>query len=442
MLVATPAVAQDRLCDPAFENCRTQLLNLINAETVGIDVAFWFMEDSRYSSALIKRHQAGVPVRILMDTRHTSTVNATVIQALAGGGVPMRRRTTSAIQHWKMMLFAGQRVVEFGSANFSVNAFVPNVPYQDYVDETVFFTDDDSVVNSFMTMFDRWWVDTSSFGNYANVTSRTRHYPSYSIDPELNFTPGQSFATRSIALYEQETVGMDVIMYRVTDQDQSDAIIDVRRRGVPVRFIHEQTEYRNIKRLWDSWNVDRMWAAGVQVRIRGHLGLNHQKSVILKGLRTIIFGSSNWTGPSDNSQQEHNYFVHSKDWMYHVVRQPVRTQVGQHGGGRNQGVHAPAARRAEAEDAGERRNGAVTRADPHLVWRAVGALLRHLPRHVLVAAALSANRGLGPSETTSQNQKFVASGLAANKTYYWKIVSKTAANKSASSTVRSFTTGG
>ena len=29
--------AQERLCDPAFEDCRTPLWNLIDAETVGID---------------------------------------------------------------------------------------------------------------------------------------------------------------------------------------------------------------------------------------------------------------------------------------------------------------------------------------------------------------------------------------------------------------------
>src|SRR5688500_15022090 len=46
LLAAGNARAADRLCDTAFENCRTQLLELIRAETVGIDVAFWFMEDT------------------------------------------------------------------------------------------------------------------------------------------------------------------------------------------------------------------------------------------------------------------------------------------------------------------------------------------------------------------------------------------------------------
>ena len=37
--------------------------------------------------------------------------------------------------------------------------------------------------------------------------------------------------------------------------------------------------------------------------------MNHEKLVLLYGQGMTIFGSSNWTSPSANSQQEHNYFT-------------------------------------------------------------------------------------------------------------------------------------
>src|SRR6185503_9149166 len=132
LLTARPAAALDRLCDPAFENCRTQLLDLINRETQGIDVAFWFMEDTRYLTAITERWRAGVP---------------------------MRQRIASGILHWKMMLFVGQGVVEFSGANYSVDAFKPVTAYSNYVDESVFFTDDAAIVQTFMTRFDSSWID-------------------------------------------------------------------------------------------------------------------------------------------------------------------------------------------------------------------------------------------------------------------------------------------
>jgi hypothetical protein len=46
LCLASVVRAQDRRCDPGVEQCRTYLLNYIANETAGIDVAFWFMEDS------------------------------------------------------------------------------------------------------------------------------------------------------------------------------------------------------------------------------------------------------------------------------------------------------------------------------------------------------------------------------------------------------------
>ena len=67
LVLAPTARAADTLCDPSNTNCRTKLLTLIQSEHVGIDVGFWFMQDSRYMTEIIKRWQAGVPVRILID---------------------------------------------------------------------------------------------------------------------------------------------------------------------------------------------------------------------------------------------------------------------------------------------------------------------------------------------------------------------------------------
>src|SRR4051812_355661 len=205
-LVPAPASALELLCDSATQNCRTQLLNMINAENVGIDVGMWFMEDGRFSNAIINRMNAGVAVRILMDPRANAghPVNQDIQNQLAAAGVPMRKRIASGIEHWKAMIFAGQNAVYFGSANFSSDAFVPVTPYVNYVDETVYYTDDPAVVNSFKTKMDDAWADTSSYTNYANVTSLARKYPTYTIDPELNFAPGQDFANRSVTRYNAE----------------------------------------------------------------------------------------------------------------------------------------------------------------------------------------------------------------------------------------------
>ncbi|HEU4768970.1 MAG TPA: phospholipase D-like domain-containing protein, partial [Pyrinomonadaceae bacterium] len=316
------AQSQERLCDTAFEDCRAPLWSLIDNETVGIDIAYWFMQDTSIANKVIARHQAGVPVRILVDPRANPTYagNEQILNQFKNAGIPMRYKNGGGILHWKMMLFVGQNQVEFSGANYGASFFVPTTPNVNYIDEAIYFTGDQSLINSFKTKYDDLWTDPISYLDYANINGPlTRKYPTFAIDPELNFPftadGSQDFYNRTATNMNQETQKIDIIMYRITNQRYTDTTIAAVQRGVPVRLIHEPDEYRNPARQWDSWNVDRMYMAGVEIKMRKHLGLNHQKSVLLYGKGMTIFGSSNWTGPSSNFQDEHNYFT-TKQWFF------------------------------------------------------------------------------------------------------------------------------
>ena len=110
LILSCNVQAQERLCDTSFEDCRTPLWQLIDAETVGIDVAFWFMQDTSFSTKLINKFKAGVPVRIIVDPRANASEpgNAQILDQLKAAGIPMRYKLADGILHWKMMLFAGQ----------------------------------------------------------------------------------------------------------------------------------------------------------------------------------------------------------------------------------------------------------------------------------------------------------------------------------------------
>jgi len=318
----SPSTAQERLCDTAFEDCRGPLWQLIDNETVGIDIAFWFMQDTSIANKIIARHQAGVPIRILVDPRAnpSNAGNEQILNQLKAAGIPMRFKNGGGILHWKMMLFVGQNRLEFSGANYGPSFFVPTTPNSNYIDEAIYFTNDQSLINSFKTKYDDIWTDTINYSNYGNITGTLqRKYPTFAINSELNFPPSadgtQDYYNRTALNMNSEAQKIDIIMYRITNQRFTDTTISAVQRGVPVRLIHEPNEYRNPARQWDSWNVDRMFMAGVRIKMRQHLGLNHQKTVLLYGRGMTIFGSSNWTGPSSNSQEEHNYFT-TKQWFF------------------------------------------------------------------------------------------------------------------------------
>src|SRR5687767_3049022 len=153
LLSASSGQAQERLCDTAFEDCRGPLWALIDSETVGIDVAFWFMQDTSIANKLINRFNAGVPVRILVDPRANPTYsgNQQIVEQFQAAGIPMRYKSGGGILHWKMMLFQGQNKLEFSGANFSASFFVPTQPNSNYIDEAIYFTDDAALIQSFKT---------------------------------------------------------------------------------------------------------------------------------------------------------------------------------------------------------------------------------------------------------------------------------------------------
>ncbi len=319
--------AQERLCDPSFEDCYTPLLQTVQAETAGIDVALYMIELPGLADAIISRYQAGVPVRLTVEPRASAkfSQNQPLLDRFKAAGIPMRYKLGDGIVHAKMLLFAGQNKIVFSSSNFGDGDLRPYEPYANYVDGVWYFSDDPAVVNSFKTRYDDIWTNTSLYGDYANIAGPlTRNYQTYPIDPALNFLPNKNpdedYGARTIALVDRETRKIDVTMYRLTDPGICDALLRALARGVEVRLLAEPNEYRfdatrTGSELTGPYNVDRLYAAGVQIRMRKHLGLTHQKSLSLYGQALTIFGSSNWSWQSFNYQEEHNYFT-NKPWFF------------------------------------------------------------------------------------------------------------------------------
>jgi len=444
LLVILPAGARaDQLCDPSFQDCRETLLNLIRAETTGIDVAFWFMEDARYSAELIRKAQQGVAIRVLVDTRGNAghPLNGDIIAQLAAAGIPIRNKTGGPILHWKMMLFASLGQVEFSGANYSPGALTPITPYVNYTDEGIYFSNDAALVHSFMRKFDDSWIDPSLFTDYANVKARTRKYAVFPIAPELNFPPGENYRTRALAAYAAEPSAIDVIMFRITDRAHTDAMIAAVQRGVRVRIITEMDEYRNAARLWHSWNVDRLYAAGIPVRVRAHAGLNHEKAVILRGQGMAIFGSSNWTSPSAEGQQEHNMFTTRPFAMQFFTSQFDRKWTNATGNLETEPfVPLP----PDAPSYTFPANGAGGVARDTVLQFSAGPFAHLYDIYLGTSpdpSLIASNVELGPSTGAALSYR-PPIALRPGTTYYWRVVAKTMALQATAGAVVRFTTAG
>ena len=188
-----------------------------------------------------------------------------------------------------------------------------------------------------MTKYDDLWTDTVNYQNLANVSSPlVRNYPTYPISSTLNFPPDQDYNDRVVSALKQELTQVDAMMFRITSAKIPDELMRRVQAGVPVRLITDQRQYRNQTYFWDSYNVDRMYMAGVDVKWKDKTSDQdmHEKAVVLHGRQFVVFGSSNWTASSSDTQREHNYFISAlanptKLWFFDWFVAAVQPQVEQ-----------------------------------------------------------------------------------------------------------------
>jgi len=435
MLLNPAAARADEFCEAAVTDCRARLLAYINRETVRLDVGTEEITDSKIADAIIARFHARVPVRLIVEPRRTSVepANGVMLNKLKAAGLPMRYKKVGDIVHWKMMTFAGQHTVEFGAAQLTQSYLVPVQPLVNFTQDPIVFSTDASIVNSFERKFDDAWVDTTNFGSWGNAATPARAYPFFSIDPDMNFVPAQNFGTRSKPLYDSETGGIDVIMYKITEATHAEAMIRAVHRGVRVRLIVEPTRYRLPDNVWQAYYLDKMSAAGVSIRDRAHPGFLHQKTTLLYSHHLAVFGSSNWTTASNGTQYEHNYF--STDPAFFEWFRKVFVRKWSSSSETKVFVPLPPDKPVYVGPANTSSGQPTTVV---LSWKP--GLWAH---RADVYLGTSSPPPLWMKDVTvspNSTKKLTATGLQPGRSYFWKIVSKTMAGRTASGPVWSFGT--
>jgi hypothetical protein len=481
---APSASATDQILFPAVDNAIDAIVARINAETVRIDISAWYLTEHAISIAIANRFAAGVPVRLIGDRGSIFEIDPNTKNEfywLANQGVPIRLRFNPTwfpeIDHWKMGIFVGQNVVEFGSANWTTFELAP-ASSTNYDDETALFTDDPVLVNAFKTKFDQMWNDTTAepqsvaggppyLKNWADacaneprgcdfltqypnpapmVINTARLEPDNPTPPDLIWGQGPSFNNRLVQEITNEPASLQFVIYRLTVDNITQALLSRWRAGVQMQLFVEPGEYLN--RTWpEFWlthaNFDKLWAAGIPIRQRVHQGLTHMKTLVTAAYATNA--SSNYAA---GWQRDHDYFVSSatKPSIYTAIKNRVTAMWND--------ANAFAPFQPQPPDApaivspGPGATGVPM--NTSLVWNIaafatdydvyLGTSPSNMTRVANVPAQLVNNLPTTYSWTPSRP-------LCTGTTYYWLVVSRTNATPvnpaiSAGSSTQSFTTVG
>jgi hypothetical protein len=476
---AAPAIAQERLYWPAYENVTTALVQRINAETVRVDIAAWYLSQRLITNALVNRMKAGVKVRLIGDRGSIFEIDQHTKNEFywaAAQGLPIRLRFNPnwfpEIVHWKATIFAGQNIVAFGSANYTPYELEP-VSTTNYKDEIVLFTNDPELVNAFKTKFDRMWNDTTRESGsriagppyllnwhdacrlepacadwktqYPNpapmVINTARLEPDHPMPPDIIWSQGSTLNNRLVAEISNEMNYVDFVIYRLTVANITDALIAKHKAGVPVRIIMEPNEYRN-KQWPEFWlthaYMDRLWAAGVPLKKRIHTGLTHMKMLVTS--RYATNGSSNF---ASEWQRDHNYFLSAgrKPTLHAAMKNRFNTMWNNSSGFGNFVPEPPDPASLSAPASG----ATAVSTTPTLTWNRA-AFATSYDVYLGTSSASMTQVGNVPAQLVNNPPATYSwrspTLLQGGTTYYWRIVSRTLANLTANSATRSFTTSG
>lgn len=113
-----------------------------------------------------------------------------------------------------------------------------------------------------------------------------------------HFSPGESCRQRIRDLCRQARESVDVCVYTISDDQLSDELIAVHRRGVAVRIISDSE-----KRFDVGSDIQRLIDQGVPLRIDDSPFHMHHKFALFDR-RLLLNGSFNWTRSASTSNEE------------------------------------------------------------------------------------------------------------------------------------------
>lgn len=135
------------------ERVRSRVIDWIDRARVSVDVLAFSFTDNDIADALIERGAAGVPVRVVFETRNAEGSGSEYAR--------LRRRGVEALEdgncytmHHKVMII-DRRVVITGSYNFTARA-------EDVNDENALVIDDPALAEAFLAEFERVYAQAQS----------------------------------------------------------------------------------------------------------------------------------------------------------------------------------------------------------------------------------------------------------------------------------------
>jgi phosphatidylserine/phosphatidylglycerophosphate/cardiolipin synthase-like enzyme len=270
------------------------LVDAIDAARLSIDIAAYSLSLNSVRYALIRAHDRGVTVRMVMESTNMDRSDP---QRLLEAGIPIVGDNRQGLMHNKFMVI-DRAEVWMGSMNFTdAGAYDDN--------NNLFRIRSVKMAENYTKEFEEMFSD-DMFG--PDAVSQTPH-PTLTIDDtqvDTYFSPDDGVQAALVPLLSNAQESIYFLAYSFTSNQLGDILRAKAEEGLTVEGVMDAEQIVSNQ----GTEYDPFQQAGLEVREDGNEGLLHHKVFIIDG-KIVAFGSYNFSQSAETNNDENLIVVYS-----------------------------------------------------------------------------------------------------------------------------------
>jgi phosphatidylserine/phosphatidylglycerophosphate/cardiolipin synthase-like enzyme len=285
------------------------LVEAIDQARSQVDAALYDLNLWSIRNALIRAHQRGIIVRLVVED---DSLDRGEIQELIAAGIPLVADHAEGLMHNKFLII-DQSEVWTGSMNFTVNGAYRHL-------NNLVSIRSRRVAENFQVEFDEMFQERY-FGEISLENTPHTALNINDIGIETYFSPDDSPAERIIDLILAAEDNIAFMYYSFTSDGIADALIYQANQGLQIQGVLDAYQ----ERTGLGGEYQRFRELGMDVFLDGHPEKMHHKVMVIDG-EIVITGSYNLTRSAELYNDENVLVIHDRqvaevflaefDWIY------------------------------------------------------------------------------------------------------------------------------
>jgi len=269
------------------------LVEAIDAARLSIDVAAYSITLDTFRNALLRAHDRGVAVRIVMES---TNMDASDVQLLIEAGIPIIGDNRQGLMDDKFVVI-DRTEVWLGSMNFTDSG-----TYED--NNNMIRIHSTKIAENYSVEFKEMFED-DRFG--PDVVSQTPH-PSITIDEtrlDTYFSPDDHVLTALYNLLSEANESIYFLAFSFTSNELGEIVRTQADAGLDIKGVMDEEQVASNT----GTEYDPFKQAGLDVRIDGNDGQMHHKVFIVDG-RIVVMGSYNFSRSAEERNDENIIIIY------------------------------------------------------------------------------------------------------------------------------------